>query len=522
MLHIINGRCPATLVIGLLLFSLTGCALPSLENRSSSEALSPEQTKDTRLGQVIHPDVSRKPDRSGIAPLEDPLDAFAARALLAQASDRSLDVQYYIWQDDMAGNLLLHALYKAAKRGVRVRLLLDDNGISGMDPSLAALDQHPNVEVRLFNPFVVRRPKMLGYLTDFPRLNHRMHNKSFTADNQATVIGGRNIADAYFGIGSGALFADLDIVAVGPIVDRMSQDFDRYWASDAAYPAERLLPAASTEDLATLGARGAALAQSEAAQRFIDAIETSRFLEDLTARELAFTWAPVEMVSDDPAKALGKQEPDGLLSRQLVKALGTPEHSVTLVSPYFVPGQAGVDLFRELEKKGVEVQILTNSLAANDVALVHSGYAKYRKPLLRAGVELFEMRATGLGEGHEKPPESPGLFGSSTSSLHAKTFAIDGETLFVGSFNFDPRSTHINTELGFLIESPELASTMESRFSDQVALTAYQVVLTPGGELRWLDITGDETRRHSREPNTGALKRALVFVLSLLPVEPLL
>ncbi|MGM1052898.1 MAG: phospholipase D family protein [Pseudomonadota bacterium] len=508
--------------MGLMLAALSGCTLPSLDDRPASEAFPPAQTRDTRLGEVIHPEVSRRPDRSGIATLEDPLDAFAARALLAQASDRSLDVQYYIWQDDMAGNLLLHTLYRAAQRGVRVRLLLDDNGIPGMDASLAALNRHPNVEVRLFNPFVVRRPKALGYLSDFTRLNRRMHNKSFTVDNQVTVIGGRNIADAYFGIGSGALFADLDVVAAGPIVERMSQDFDRYWTSDSAYPAERLLPSASDEDLAALGVRGAALARRDDAQRFIAAIETSRFLDELMAGELAFIWAPVEMVSDDPTKALGQQPDDGLLSRQLVKALGTPERSVTLVSPYFVPGEAGVALFRSLEASGVEVRILTNSLAANDVAVVHSGYAKYRKPLLRAGVALYEMRATAAPPHDETLPSPLSLVGSSASSLHAKTFAVDGETLFVGSFNFDPRSTRLNTELGFLIESPALAGALDERFDERVPQSAYEVVLTPQGELRWLETRGDRVVRHAQEPDTSVVKRSMVWLFSLLPLEPLL
>lgn len=475
----------------------------------------------TRLGRAVAEQTTNHPGLSGIVPLENPLDAFVARALLAEASDTSLDVQYYIWRDDITGKLLLYSLYRAAERGVRVRLLLDDNGIAGMDDSLAALNHHDNVEVRLFNPFVIRSSRALGFLTDFGRLNHRMHNKSFTADNQATIIGGRNIADEYFGVGSGALFADLDVLAIGPVVDRVSQDFDRYWASQSSYPVDRLLSAASDEDLNALEISLAAVEQNAEAQRFVAALHNSDFLKALLDGEVSFVWAPVEMVSDDPAKAQGLEEEQGLLSQQLALALGEPQKTATLVSPYFVPGNPGVELFRDLEKAGVEVRILTNSLEANDVALVHSGYAKYREALLKAGVELFELRKF-RSESEGEKPRPGGIIGSSAASLHAKTFAVDGETLFVGSFNFDPRSANLNTELGFLIKSPELANALESAFPEQVRLAAYEVVLDEEGELRWLEFNGAETVEHRHEPNIGPFKRALVYLLSLLPVEPLL
>nr|WP_228290049.1 phospholipase D-like domain-containing protein [Marinobacter salsuginis] len=257
-----ESRTTSTLTLFLLTSLLTGCALPSLKDRSQSEAFSQEQTAGTRLGRAVGYEVENYPGLTGIATLQNPLDAFVARALLAEASDRSLDVQYYIWQDDITGKLLLYSLYRAAERGVRVRLLLDDNGIAGMDEWLSALNHHDNVEVRLFNPFVIRSSRALGFLTDFGRLNHRMHNKSFTADNQATIIGGRNVADEYFGVGSGALFSDLDVLAIGPVVDRVSQDFDRYWASESSYPADRLLSAVGDEDLDALETSLAAVEQN--------------------------------------------------------------------------------------------------------------------------------------------------------------------------------------------------------------------------------------------------------------------
>lgn len=218
-----------------------GCsALSSLENRATSMALF--DTGATRLGQAISPLVEAHPGMSGIFPLADARDAFAARALLARAAERTLDLQYYIWHADMSGTLLFNAIRDAADRGVRVRLLLDDHGTSGVDTELAALDAHPDIEIRLFNPFVIRKPRAINYLTDFFRLNRRMHNKSFTADNQATIIGGRNTGDEYFGASDGLLYVDLDVMAVGPVVSEVSKDFDRYWASESSYPVERLLP----------------------------------------------------------------------------------------------------------------------------------------------------------------------------------------------------------------------------------------------------------------------------------------
>ena len=244
--------------------------LPSLEGRTSSSV--PSDTGETRLGRAISPLISAHPGRSGVYTLRDAGDAFAARARLAERADRSLDVQYYIWRKDCTGTLMFEALHKAADRGVRVRLLMDDNNTSGLDPTLAALDSHPNIEVRLFNPFVIRRPRALGYLTDFFRLNRRMHNKSFTADNQATIIGGRNVGDEYFGATNGVLFADLDVLAIGPVVNEVSESFDLYWASGSSYPANRLLPPATSNSLAELAAAASQVARSPEAAAYFEPV----------------------------------------------------------------------------------------------------------------------------------------------------------------------------------------------------------------------------------------------------------
>jgi putative cardiolipin synthase len=497
---------------------LAGCVLPAV-NKSESSALTLSEAQETRLGEAIAPRLANHPGKSGIYTLNNPRDAFAARVLLARAADRTLDMQYYIWHGDITGTLLLEELHAAADRGVRVRLLVDDNGTAGLDTELAALSLHPLIEVRLFNPFVVRSPKWLGYLTNFSRANRRMHNKSFTVDNQASIIGGRNVGDEYFGATDGVLFADLDVLSVGLVVSDVSGDFDRYWSSDSAYPVESIKPSVPDGALEKLSTQASLIERDSAAAAYVNAISRSEFIGQLLDGQLRLQWANTRMVSDDPAKGLGQADKEGLLIHQLGEILGDPEEQVALVSPYFVPTKAGVEAFSVLASQGIKVSILTNSLDATDVAAVHAGYAKRRKTLLEAGIRLFEMRRLSA-EVNRNP--SAGPFGSSGSSLHAKTFAVDGERMFVGSFNFDPRSFNLNTELGFVIESPVLARNIHHAFEGAILLSAYEVRLDDDGDLYWLEQVGNREVRHDNEPGTGFVKRAGVYLLSLLPIEWLL
>ncbi|HLT03799.1 MAG TPA: phospholipase D family protein [Pseudomonas sp.] len=497
----------------------SGCSgLPALDGRTASQALSPHEAAATALGRALEEDLRRHPGLSGILTLQNARDAFAARVLLARSAERSLDVQYYIWRQDITGTLLFEELHAAADRGVRVRLLLDDHNTRGLDSTLAALDAHPNIEVRLFNPFPQRRLRVLGFLTDFPRVNRRMHNKSFTADGQATILGGRNVGDEYFGATDGVLFADLDALAVGPVVRDVAEDFDRYWNSGSSYPLDLLVPAARAERLEAL-ARRASLAEREpAAARYVEAIRDSAFIRQLLERRLALEWVPARLVSDDPGKGLGLAPREALLPHQLREIIGEPRRHLELVSPYFVPTGAGVEAFAALVREGIEVRVLTNALEATDVALVHSGYAKRRRELLEAGVRLYEMRRSGP---HSEAGKA-GLFGSSASSLHAKTFAVDEQRVFIGSFNFDPRSTNLNTELGLVIESPRLAGQLRQLFERTVPAVAYEVRLDEKGREYWLERDGPEAYRHHHEPGTGLLRRAAVRVLSWLPIDWLL
>jgi len=500
---------------------LAGCSLPPLEGRSSSQALPAAQAGETPLGRAVAPLAAQHPGQSGIHALTDPREAFAARVQLARRAQRTLDVQYYIWRGDTTGTLLLDALRAAAERGVRVRLLLDDNGIAGLDPALAALDAHPQVEVRLFNPFAFRAFKPLGYVTDFARANRRMHNKSFTADATATVVGGRNVGDEYFGATDGVLFADLDVLAVGPAAQAVSASFDAYWASASAYPIAALMRPPSADAAAGAQVHAEQMERSPAAAAYKAAVQQLPFVRQLVEGRLPLVWAPTQLVADDPAKGLARAEPGQLLIHHMAEAVGQPTRSLDLVSPYFVPTDEGADYFAALAGRGVRVRILTNSMAATDVLAVHSGYARHRRRLLEAGVVLYELKpdpaGAAAGEGRK---EGRGLLGSSGSSLHAKTFGVDGRRVFVGSFNFDPRSARLNTELGFVIDSPLLAQQMERVFGERVPAASWEVRRDPSsGALRWVDAGRQPPAELASEPLTRWWQRAAVGLLALLPIE---
>lgn len=494
---------------------LVGCSLPALEGRSVSSALTAEESGTTVLGRALAEQVAENPGLSGIYPLADAHDAFAARMLLAQAAERTLDVQYYIWRRDTTGLLLLDKLYDAAERGVRVRLLLDDHGAWGLDEELAALNLHPDIEVRLFNPFALRSHRWFGFMTDFWRLNRRMHNKTFIADNQAAIIGGRNIGDEYFGATDGLLFADLDVLSIGSVVPDTSDDFDRYWSSASAFPIDSLV-APVAENLERFVSRAAELESGMSAAEYLEAVRDAEFMRSLFSGELKFEWARTHLVSDDPRKVLDKADVAGLMLPQVFELIDVPTKSINLVSPYFVPTKAGTNAFVALAQEGVRVRVLTNALEATDVVAVHSGYAKWRRELIEGGVELYELRRLPNGG----PEYKAGPFGSSGSSLHAKTFAVDGRKVFVGSFNFDPRSARLNTELGFVIESPRLAAQITEAFDEGIPISAYSVGLDDNGRLYWLENgTEGEVVRHEVEPGASMGLRFGVWLMSLLPID---
>ncbi len=515
-------------VLGLL---MSACAsLPDRGERIESKSLT--GTQDTQLGRVLRPELAAHPGKSGIYPLGVAMDAFAARILLAQAAERSLDLQYYIWHGDTTGQLLWQALWQAAERGVRVRLLLDDANTGGLDPVLAALDGQPNIQVRVFNPFANRGFRVADFAGDFARVNRRMHNKSFTADNQMTIVGGRNVGDEYYGADLNVGFQDLDVLAVGPVVREVSSEFDRYWNDESAYPIASLLGPAPAGGATLLNEKWQKVREDPKAQRYIDALRQTALVQQVAERKIAFEWATAEVLSDDPDKVrFSPERRDLQLGPRLAQVFGSGKHELDLVSPYFVPGKAGTEALRNMARRGVKVRVLTNSLSATDVAPVHAGYARYRKALLESGVTLYELKP-GLADVTSKDEEArresgvPGSSGSgaaSAASLHAKTFAVDRSRIFVGSFNLDPRSERLNTEMGVLIDSPALAHRLSDHFDSVIPDYAYEVRLQPDGTgMEWIDRSPAGEVRYTHEPGTGPLRRLWINFLSILPIEALL
>lgn len=505
----------------MLLLSLAvfyGCASIDLEYpRIESFALDPAETADTHLGRQIVPVLAEMPaNRSGFYTMNDGIDALAVRLLLAYRAERTIDAQYYLIKNDITGGLFLKALLDAADRGVRVRLLIDDMFTKGYDAGMAAIDSHPNFEIRIFNPFARRTYRAFDAFGGFSRINRRMHNKSFTIDNQITLIGGRNIADEYFGARADSKFGDLDVLGVGPIVTEISAMFDEYWNHETAIPVpgfadmpddpESLLPAVRE-----------ALQQrrDEAADTVYGEALTSQILATIEKDKDMFTWAPFQMVVDSPDKGVKKRaEEAASITTPLVEALQSAEREIWVVSPYFVPRKTGVQGFSEVKNRGVLVNVITNSLAANNQKTVHGGYAGSRKPLLRAGIRLFEVRADATVPGAEYVAED-----SARATLHTKAFIVDRRKFFIGSFNFDPRSAYINTELGVIIDSPELAEAAVQSVEEALPTQAWEVFLDDNDKLRWRGMEDGEEVILKKEPQTSGWDRFVAGFYRILPIR---
>ncbi|HET7525800.1 MAG TPA: phospholipase D family protein [Burkholderiaceae bacterium] len=514
-------RSPIRLWTAAMLVALAGCAgLPPSVERQPSRALT--DTAGTRLARSLAPSVAAHPGQTGIHPLASGREAFAARVAMALAAERSIDAQYYIWHDDITGAMLMRALLDAADRGVRVRLLLDDNNTKGTDAAIALLDAHANIEVRLFNPFANRANRLADYATDFSRLNRRMHNKSFTVDNQVTVVGGRNIGDEYFGAADEMEFADLDVIAAGAVVREVSAQFDAYWNSPSAYPAKSLLGTSNSDDDTRVRARWTQMADEPRAAKYVQAVNETPLMRELLSNQLPLDWMSARLVYDDPAKVLHppEQSETHMLPR-LVAALGEPKAELDLVSPYFVPGDDGTHALRALADRGVRVRVLTNSLSATDVGPVYAGYSKYREALLRGGnLRLFELKRTAPEESEAADKQKRGIGSSSDAGLHAKTFAADRQRIFVGSFNLDPRSSRLNTELGVVLDSAKLASQLADLFDQGIPRTQYEVRLTKDDTgVEWVEQVNGGEVVHRASPETGLLRRAWIRFLSVLPIE---
>ncbi len=501
---------------------LGGCAsLPPNTDRSESFTLL--DTEDTLLGRDVQKRTALHPGQSGFYLLPNGHDAFVARAVLAGAAEQSIDAQYYLLHDDLVGRLFLNMLLEAANRGVRVRLLVDDMALDDKkDIGVAALDVHPKVEIRVFNPFSRGLSRMFQFITRFGDVTRRMHNKSFTVDNQVTVIGGRNIGNEYYGADPDLAFGDLDVIAIGPVVDEISSVFDLYWNSALSYPITTLVREHSRKDL--LARLEQALPEYVDQQRdseYLQALRDSELARILRARTIKYDWGSAQVVYDDPAKiSAGRERDDLKLTTQIKPYFDRIERELTIFSPYFVPGRQGVENLRRLRERGVRVRILTNSLASTDVGAVHAGYAKYRRPLLKAGIELYEIDKTLT---RQQRRAKKGSSGSSKASLHAKSFLIDREKMFIGSLNLDPRSVVENTEVGMMIESADIAERMSGWF-DHIALNnAFRLELEPNSQgddaIVWYRTLDGVTKSYTTEPNTGFWRRFGIGFMRLLPIE---
>ncbi len=454
---------------------------------------------------------------SGVFLLDDGLSALAARIALMSMAESSLDLQYYIFAEDTTSRIVLALALQAADRGVRVRLLLDDLGTPVQTPSATALDQHPNVEIRIFNPVAARggARRLLQQAAAFRSANHRMHNKLLVADGTAMITGGRNIADEYFSH-TNVDFQDIDALVVGPVLPEAAACFDRYWNSAGAVPLRQLLPASRrTPALEDLRRQAPAYLAENQQTEFAAALRDSSIVRSLTDGVLPFQWGKVTLLADPPEKALHHDElpTDQYLGHALREIVDRAEQRLHVSSAYFVPGRDGVRLFAGMVERGVDVRILTNSLASTDVAIVHSGYARYRVPLLQAGVELWELNA-------ETGRDQQWFKGKSRASLHAKAMLVDDNAAFIGSVNLDPRSIVQNTEIGILVESAEVNRQLEqtlARWIDEDQ--SWRLGLDERGDLTWRGQDQGEPVVLRSEPETTAWQRFRVWLLSWLPVE---
>jgi putative cardiolipin synthase len=506
--RLLTGLALATLV-------LTGCA--QLEPRPElppQTASAPGSTSE--LDALIAGPEASHPGQSGFRLVPDGLQAFAIRARTALLAGRSLDVQTYIWHDDQTGMFLAHRILEAADRGVRVRLLVDDMDARAKNVGFAVLHSHPNIQVRMFNPFASREGTfslITEGLGSFNRVNRRMHNKSWIADNRLAVVGGRNLGDEYFGASEEVNFVDLDYAMVGPVVRDVSASFDRFWNSPVSYPMDILDPeAVRAEDLDALRKTLADAAARARAGRYADEQMENEAVRKLVSGEWPMEWVEdYFFVSDFPDKAIAEEpspEASNVLKAITPAMQGTREE-LTIISPYFVPGDEGTRFLVDIAQ-GRNVRILTNSLVANDVAAVHGGYSRWRDDLLEGGVRLFEMKPVG----NRDVPYS--LRGSGGASLHTKALSVDGERLFVGSYNLDPRSTSLNCEQGVMVASATLAQQFEGFFDRQTSGTySWAVSLDEDDDLSWTD--GEET--FDKDPEASAGRRFQAWLAKVLHID---
>ena len=531
-----------SLTLGLSL-SLSGCqVLPKQPHLPESVALSArvdalyqqednqisaQDTADnTNLVAAISEQNNIHPELSGYHPIVTGANAFASRSILTEMATRNIDAQYYIWHNDQSGQLLLKDLWRAAERGVIVRLLLDDfNNNAEFDQHLLRFASHPNIAVRIINPLVHRKLQTLNYVTGLPRINRRMHNKSMTFDKQITIIGGRNIGNEYLSNDQNSQFADLDVLLIGKVVGDIDNSFASYWSSPLSFDIETLVtpdndvPSGFLEALDKLGPEDKDDNRSDVTV-YKTAIEESTIDEDLLNKRVPFRWTDMQFLSDDVGKLSKTVSSETNLVHQLRTLLGSPTKQLTIISSYFVPTKDGVNTLVKLAESGIDIKILTNSFDATDVTAVHSGYIQWRPVLLKAGVRIYELKSTASEEKRENKLWK--ARSQSSTSLHAKTFAVDDYQVFIGSYNVDPRSANINTEMGVIINDDQLAKQLHGALSDDLLNQAYEVKLLDNGKLQWHTMEDDKKVVYDSEPRVDVSDHVWLTIMSWLPIDWLL
>jgi len=518
-----------------LIILLSACAqLPTNFEAPPSYALT--DTDNTILGKKAKDVLGDNTKDSSMYLIDDGVDAFVARVALLVLAEKTIDVQYYIWHSDLIGKLLFTELINAADRGVRVRIMLDDMPVDETtEKILYSLDQHENIEVRLFNPFASRGFRYSDYMLSPARINRRMHNKSFTVDNQHTIIGGRNIGNEYFSAHEDSNFRDIDVIAIGPIVKDVAKQFDLYWNSEVVYPVTAFEHNAATDKSLDLIRKdlNAFTLSKENSKYHLD-IQDSDMYKKIKQGSLVKDRSnlvfkgEVLVVYDDPAKGLGKTEDEITFLKNLIKPyVDNVDKSFEMISPYFVPGEEGVKYLSALVKKGVKVRVVTNSLSSTDGLMAQSGYSRRRYDMLEGGIELYELK-TDL---KTKVSKSLRRGEKAKSGLHAKTYIFDREQTFIGSFNFDHRSANINSEVGVIYDVPEMSRLIsKSVFDESINESAYQVKIAKQnidtddveiekGEIYWIEKKDGKEIIHETEPETGFWRRFGQGLFSIMPIE---
>ncbi|WP_199459604.1 phospholipase D family protein [Vibrio owensii] len=494
-------------ILGSLLLLVSACS--SIQPKDPSEKSTSFQLgyqEDSALAKFFESYGKDPKSETAFYPLNQGNDALLGRIALIESAEKSLDLQYYIYRSDETSQLITWRLYEAAKRGVRVRLLLDDMQKRN-DAGMAELNAHPNIEIRLFNPHQYRDARVFALASDFERLNRRMHNKALIADSVSAIVGGRNIGNEYFSFESNVEFGDFDVMLFGEVVTQTADQFDLYWNSIYAVPMEWIVPEADKVADRAIQAQVRTLELEEKFSTGPYNFKELDLYEELQQGNLKLYWGKGEVWFDLPDK-IATQESQ--LIANLGELLENVDSSFVLISPYFVPTESGTKALTDAAKRGIDITIVTNSLASNDVFAVHGWYAKYREDLVKAGIKLWEVKASA------KIKSKWSLTGSSRASLHAKLMMIDENKLFVGSMNWDPRSAELNTEMAVVIEQPEYVQKQQSVLPEQLKENAYQVVLKDG-DITWLDLETGEV--FDSEPEASVWRKMGAWFSGILPIE---